>query len=89
MGAPHRLVGAVRPGPGFVPLVREVYEIHGWHPAATTPSDTRPLRDVQIEGRWEFTGAVAPAVVRDRYVGRSVAHYFPGGAANPVTYVNA
>jgi hypothetical protein len=31
---------------------------------------------------------VAPADVREKYVGRSVAHYFPPGAQNPVAYVN-
>lgn len=70
-------------------VVQEVFVVSQWHPAASTVYKTRPLEDVRIEGRWEFTGAVAQPTIRDKYVGRSVAHYFPRGASNPVMYVNA
>lgn len=70
-------------------LVREVYVIHQWHPAARTTYDSRPLREVNVPGRWEFTGEVAPAALRDKYLGCSVAHYFQHGNANPITYINA
>ena len=69
-------------------VVKEVFSVKQWHPAGTTHYQTRPLRDVQVAGRWEFTGAVAPDSVRSKYVGRSVAHYFSRGASNPVLYVN-
>ena len=39
-------------------IVREVYEIHCWHPAASTNYTTRPIRSVNVKGRWEFTGAL-------------------------------
>jgi len=70
-------------------IVREVFAVGQWHPAGTTKYSTRKPKEVQVEGRWEFTGSVAPASLRDKYVGHSVAHYFPRGASNPIFYVNA
>ncbi len=69
-------------------VIREVYEIHSWHPAASTPYSTRPLHDVDYKGRWEFIGDLAPSAIREKYIGCSVADYFPKGAANPIMYVN-
>jgi hypothetical protein len=69
----------------FEGVVREVYEIEQWHPAATTPYATRTFEDVS--GRWEFTGKVAEEPFRSRYRGRSVAAYFKKGLQNPVAYV--
>jgi hypothetical protein len=69
-------------------IIREIYEIDSWHPAATTPYMTRPIQDVSIEGRHEFVGTVAPAPIREKYIDCSVAHYFKKGAANPIMYVN-
>lgn len=69
-------------------IVREVYEVHSWHPAGSTPYKTRPLHDVSYRGRWEFVGEVAPAAIREKYLDSSVADYFPRGAANPIMYVN-
>jgi hypothetical protein len=69
-------------------IVREVYQIHRWHPAASTPYRTRPLRDVHVPGRWEFTGVVAPGSIRSKYFGKSVAHYFERGNVAPVSYIN-
>lgn len=69
-------------------IIREVYEIHSWHPAATTPYSTRPLNDVYCKGRWEFLGKPAPEKIREKYLNRSVADYFLRGAANPIMYVN-
>lgn len=69
-------------------VVREVYEIDRWQPAGSTAYATRDATQVQIEGRWEFTGRVAPKPLRDKYVDGSVAHYFSQGAVNPVLYVN-
>lgn len=69
-------------------VVREIYEIHTWHPAASTPYTTRPLHDVSHKGRWEFVGELAPEAIREKYVDCSVADYFSRGAANPIMYVN-
>lgn len=72
----------------FEGVVREVYEVEAWHPAGTTPYSTRPVEDVKVPGRWEFTGRRASEDLRERYVGRSVASYLTPGSQNPVTYVN-
>jgi hypothetical protein len=69
-------------------VVREVFAVGQWHPAGTTKYTTRKPADVQVEGRWEFTGSVASTTLRAKYVGQSVAHYFVRGATNPVLYVN-
>jgi hypothetical protein len=68
-------------------IVRQVYEIHSWHPAGTTPYSTRTPEDVGCPGRWEFTGTVA-ATLSAFYSNASVATYFPAGSANPILYVN-
>ena len=65
-------------------VVREVYAVERWYPAGATFKDTR----MRVSGRWEFTGHVAEDRVRDKYLGRSVAHYFKQGQQNPVVYVN-
>lgn len=70
-------------------IVQEVYTITSWHPAASTPYKTRAFSDVNYPGRWEFIGEIAPALIRDKYMDKSVAHYFKKGAANPIMYVNA
>ena len=79
-----RLAFAVAEG-----TVVEVYEVGAWHAAGSTAYSTRALSQVQVPGRWEFSGKVASADVRSRYVGKSVAHYVRRGAVNPIVYVNA
>lgn len=78
-----KLVFAVANG-----IVREVFVVHQWHPAGTTRYVTRNMKDVQVNGRWEFTGIPASDKIRNEYVGKSVAHYFQRGNVNPVFYVN-
>jgi hypothetical protein len=62
----------------------EIYEIDKWFAAGTTPS-TR--LDPISRGRWEFIGEVAGEKYRNKYINRSVAHYFKPGARNPVFYI--
>jgi len=69
-------------------VVREVFTVNQWHPAGTTQYKTRSPKDVQVAGRWEFTGTLASEALRAKYNGKSVAHYFSRGATNPITYVN-
>jgi hypothetical protein len=69
-------------------VVQEVFTVGTWHGAGTTPYATRPLAQVAIPNRWEFSGKVAPAAIRNKYVGQSIAHYFAKGNASPVNYVN-
>ena len=67
-------------------IIKEVYVIQGWYPAGSTFS-TRTDKP-KSEGRWEFVGNIAASSVRDRYINKSVTHYFEKGGSNPVKYVN-
>ena len=68
-------------------IVLEVYEIDRWQPAGTAHYKDRSP-DAGWRKRWEFVGSVAAEPVRTRYLGGSVAHYFPRGNRSPVRYVN-
>lgn len=72
----------------FRGVVREVYRVESWSPAGTTPYLTRPLEDVQVPGRWEFTGTLAKLDIREKYLGKNVSANFAGSSQNPVKYVN-
>lgn len=68
-------------------IVREVYRVQEWYPAGRTDYQTRPKRDVKVQGRWEFSGEIADEKVRKKYLNRSVKDFF----ANPqqqIKYVN-
>jgi len=73
-------------------IVREVYEIKQWFPAGTTfsshPDRVRDSDEEWESDRWEFIGALAHRKIRRKYVGKSVAHYFPKSAQSPFIYVN-
>jgi hypothetical protein len=70
-------------------VVRGVFTVNQWQPAGTAAYETRDIKDYPLDGRWKFTGDVAPDSLRDKYIGKSVAHYFQRGNANPCMYVNA
>lgn len=54
-------------------LVREVYEIDGWN--------------INSYGdRWEFTGKIANAEVRNKYLNQSLINYIKKGSQNPIKY---
>jgi hypothetical protein len=69
-------------------IVRAVYEIAEWYPAATTVYKTRDAKELDTDHRWEFTGTEAAASMLNKYLGRSVAGYFSRGNRNPIFYVN-
>jgi hypothetical protein len=52
-------------------------------------TETRDGRAISRSDRCEFVGQIADDAVRDRYLGRSVAHYFKPGAQKPIMYVNS
>jgi uncharacterized protein len=86
-------VGRRREGAGYAcavfrGVVREVYCVEGWSPAGSTRYFTRPAEEVQVPGRWEFTGHVAEPAVRTKYLDRSVMRYISGSARNPLKYIN-
>jgi hypothetical protein len=60
--------------------VIEVYEIHGWFDAGTTPNSFGPA-----PGRSEFVGSVALDEVRDKYIGK---HMSERSWGQPVRYYN-
>jgi uncharacterized protein len=57
----------------FQGVVKAVYRIESWHPAGTTPYETRLPEQVDAPGRWEFVGEPAEAQLLEKYVGKSVA----------------
>lgn len=68
--------------------VKEIYRIDSWHPAGNTMYETRPYKDINFSGRWEFQGRKAEDSIREKYLGGNVSHYFQKGNANPVFYIN-
>ncbi|MFK0571689.1 hypothetical protein [Endozoicomonas sp.] len=68
--------------------VKAVYCIHSWFPAGSTTYTTRPEKDVNIDGRWEFTGSKAEDKIFNKYVGTDVSHHFNRGNSNPIFYLN-
>ncbi len=68
-------------------VVRAVYVIDTWHPAASTPYSTRERAELARAGRWEFVGKPAGPEIAEKYLGRSVAKYLPKGLQSPVVYV--
>ena len=70
-------------------VVREVYEIAGWHKGGSTMriKDADGRRPPESE-RWEFVGKVADEAVRKKYIGRKVGdELWKAGAQNPIRYV--
>ena len=62
----------------------EVYKIDEWVPAGTIPMKTRTILPERTSGRVEFIGKVAPAEIRNKYIGKSVAKLFKYGEASPI-----
>lgn len=61
-------------------IVRQVYEIQGWHPEQAR-SEFQKKKD-----RWRFDGVIAQDL--QHYVGNSVEKYVTKGEQFPVKYVN-
>ena len=64
-------------------IVVEVYKIDQWLPATDTIFTTRKVDPKRAAERVAFEGIVADEEIRNRYIGRSVAHLFKNGASNP------
>lgn len=65
-------------------VVQEVYTILSCYKAGQTFS-TRD--NTGVDNRWEFIGNVAPDEIREKYINKSVEHYFKPGAQSPFIYV--
>lgn len=62
----------------FGGIVLEVFAVNHWTPAGTSRYVTRDdISQRDLRNRWEFTGSIAPASVRSRYRGGSVAAILP------------
>jgi hypothetical protein len=72
----------------FEGVVREVYRIESWHPAASTPYKTQLHHSPKRSGRWEFLGRLADEPTRSRYRLKSVAKYLPQGLQSPTIYLD-
>jgi hypothetical protein len=70
----------------FNGVIREVYEIEKWLPAATEKYETRSLLAKSIPSRWEFVGRLADDELRNRY--RYKRFEFPQGLQSPIVGVN-
>ncbi|WP_099159147.1 LEM-3-like GIY-YIG domain-containing protein [Virgibacillus ndiopensis] len=70
----------------FDGIVHEVYKVNGWYRAGST-FNTRGSFDYET-GRWEFVGQIAEETIRSKYIRKSVEHYLPRSAQNPIRYVN-
>lgn len=69
-------------------MVLEAYDVTQWLPARSSfmeRDDGR--RDEQLTNRYEFIGMIAKDDIREKYVDKSVASFFPAGNANPIKYV--
>ncbi|MCM3325043.1 LEM-3-like GIY-YIG domain-containing protein [Cytobacillus kochii] len=70
----------------FDGIVHEVYKVIAWFQAGST-FNTRGSLDNEIT-RWEFVGQKAEESIRSKYIKKSVEHYLPRSAQNPIKYVN-
>lgn len=71
-------------------IIQEVYAIHSWHEAGTTRSH-RDYNEENVENlkdRLEFVGEIASDKMRNKYLFKSVEHYFKKGNSNPIMYLN-
>lgn len=66
----------------------QIYEVHDWHPANTTPYDSGRCdqSDAKYSNRFEFTGKIAPPGIRAKYIAHSVNHLF--GSGQVIRYLN-
>lgn len=66
--------------------VQEVYRIAGWFNAGETFNpDLEPVTSA-TEDRIEFVGNIAPAPIRQRYLGKHLVNFFQQGDQNPVRF---
>ena len=75
-------------------VIQEVYEVLHWFPANSTLNTRENNRYLSreaeegVEGRYEFVGNMAPNEIREKYVYKSVDHYYKKGMSNPILYLN-
>lgn len=66
-------------------IIQEVYTVLKWFKGGETMLSFEAERDNE---RWEFIGNIAPKEIREKYINKSVSHYFKQGNQSPILYVN-
>ena len=66
--------------------ILEVYKVAGWYGAGTTFAERN--EDALASGRFEFVGSIAEDAIRNKYLDKSVQHFFKPGNAQPIMYLN-
>ena len=67
-------------------VVKEVYKVAGWYKAGATFAERN--EDALASGRFEFVGSIAEDAIRNKYLDKSVQHFFKPGNAQPIMYLN-
>ena len=65
-------------------IIQETYNVLQWFEAGTTYTN-RVNKDAWKGKRWEFIGSISEEM-RKKYRYKSVAHYYPPNAQNPIKY---
>lgn len=66
-------------------IIQEVYTVLKWFKGGET------MLSFEVESnseRWEFIGNIAPKEIREKYINKSVSHYYKQGNQSPILYVN-
>ena len=69
----------------FDGIVKEVYKVESWQNSGFYPMKTMPTQ--HLNNRVEFVGKIAEETLRIKYNGKSVAHLYKKGEANPVKVI--
>jgi uncharacterized protein len=67
-------------------IIQEIYSVLNWLEAGKT-FNTRKEETALVD-RFEFIGNIAKLEIRQKYIYKSVEHYFKKGNANPIMYLN-
>lgn len=87
-GVWKRKIKSVRPARYALAVYKgqvvEVYKIFEWMKAGTVPMQTRDISEEHCKNRIEFTGEIAPAAVRIKYINKNISKLYKFGEADPV-----
>jgi len=66
-------------------IIQETYNVLQWFEGGTTYTNRVDKEEWKKQERWEFIGSISEEM-RKKYLYKSVAHYYPPNAQNPVRY---
>lgn len=67
-------------------MIMEVYSIVSWLKAGSTLNCRYDTIEENLKNRYEFVGNIAPAIIRNKYINKSVSDLFQKGEQNPIKY---